>query len=77
MHKEAKIKTHNQVHRPLKKRFKLDAEQEKVTMFYKIGKCTMPFCRMTKLACVCLESNINRYMEKHNQKLEGIFFYAR
>lgn len=70
-------KIHNQVHRPLKKKNQIGAEQETVTMFYKIGKCTMPFCRMTKLACTCLESNIKRYMERHNMSLEGTFFYAR
>jgi len=71
------IKVHNQLHKPLRKKNQEGAEQEKVTMFYKIGKCTMPFCRMTKLECTCLEANIKRYMERHEKKLEGVFFYAR
>lgn len=68
---------HNQVHKPLKKTNQLGAEQEKVTMFYKIGKCTMPFCTMSKLECQCLRANIERFMERKSQKLEGTFFYAR
>lgn len=71
------VKVHNQLHKPLRKENQEGAEQEKVTMFYKIGKCTMPFCRMTKLECTCLEANIKRYMERHEKKLEGVFFYAR
>lgn len=71
------VKIHNQVHKPLRKKNQIGAEQETVTMFYKIGKCTMPFCRMPKLACTCLETNIKRYMERHNMHLEGTFFYAR
>ena len=71
------VKVHNQLHKPLRKKNQEGAEQEKVTMFYKIGKCTMPFCRMTKLECICLEANIKRYMERHEKKLEGVFFYAR
>ena len=70
-------KVHNQVNKPLRKKNQIGAEQETVTMFYKIGKCTMPFCRMKKLECVCLEANINRYMERHGIRLEGNFFYAR
>lgn len=71
------VKVHNQLHKPLRKKNQEGAEQEIVTMFYKIGKCTMPFCRMTKLECTCLEANIKRYMERHEKKLEGVFFYAR
>lgn len=75
--KRKPIIVHNQLYKPLKKANQIGAEQEKVTMFYKIGKCTMPFCRMTKLECECLKANINRYMERRNMKLEGVFFYAR
>lgn len=70
-------RVHNQVHKPLKRAQKEGAEQEKVTMFYKIGKCTMPFCMMSKLECQCLRANIERFMERKGKKLEGTFFYAR
>ena len=71
------IKVRNQVHKPLKRKNQLDAEQEKISMFYKIGKCTMPFCRMSKLRCECLKANIIRFLERNGDKLEGTFFYAR
>lgn len=72
---EAKVR--NQIHKPRKKANQIGAEEEKVTMFYKIGKCTMPLCRMAKLKCNCLEANIRRFMERNNERLEGGFIYAR
>lgn len=71
------VRVKNQVHRPIKKAQKEGAEQEKVTMFFKIGKCTMPFCRMTKLECECLRENIERFMKRKKMDLCGTFFYAR
>lgn len=75
-HKAAE-KVRNQVHKPLKRKNQLGAEQEKVMMFYKIGKCTMPIGRITKLRYECLKTNIKRFMERDGDKLEGTFFAAR
>lgn len=76
--KKPAVIVHNQVHKPLKRANQLNAEQEKVMIMYKVGKCTMPFCgKMTKLAAECLKSNINRYLKNHDMKLEGTFFYTR
>lgn len=75
-HKPAE-KVRNQIHKPLKRKYQLGAEQEKVMMFYKIGKCTMPIGRMTKLNYECLKANIARFVERNGDKLEGTFFAAR
>lgn len=74
-HKNVSVK--NQLHKPRKRANQIGAEQEKVWMFYKIGKCTMPVCRMSKLKCDCLAANIHRFLERNGEKLEGGFIYAR
>ena len=70
-------KVHNQLHKPCHKPSHPKSDEEMVRMYFKKGDSTMLFCKMPKLACKCLEANINRYMERHNIKLNGKFIYTR
>lgn len=67
-HKHRRTVKHNHQNDPSQ-----HEDEEKVRMFYKEGSSTMLFCRMPYLACKCLEANINRFMERKHQKLNGKF----
>lgn len=65
----------NQLHR--KPRLKYD-EKQKVRLYFKSGDSTMLLCKgLTSLAATSLQIDIDRYIKRHNCKLEGHFIQTR
>lgn len=69
----------NQVHPPLPKKQRVDAQgNDKRRMYFKEGNSTMLFCRgVTVNAAKAIEQNIRSMLEKLGTSLEGHFIITR
>lgn len=60
-----------------KPRLKYD-EQQKVRLYFKSGDSTMLLCKgLTSLAATGLQIDIDKYVKRHNCRLEGHFIQTR
>lgn len=60
-----------------KQRLKYD-EKQKVRLYFKSGDSTMLLCKgLTALAATSLQINIEKYVKRHNCKVEGHFIQTR